>query len=229
MSQTYLSSPWRPAALFDLPNHGGHQEQGQEAAVDGQGEEGGSQKEEKKDWTWTRWTDKTENIWVSAELYVSFCHTYINQWTMIFFFELMHIHGCLGLTALDRRGDYSPHWSVLLLNDQPSVFVPPDEKKVISCCCAIISTTFKALLRYHYSLSLHSAACQSDKIITNCQRIIEVIQKFFSKKYTSICCEYKTIRFKNTVCATKLWTWSNTKYIFTVTVYKITEDDLTWV
>lgn len=103
------------------------------------------------------------------------------------------------------------------------------KKKVISCCCAIISTTFKALLRYHYSLSLHSAACQSDKIITNCQRIIEVIQKFFSKKYTSICCEYKTIRFKNTVCATKLWTWSNTKYIFTVTVYKITEDDLTWV
>lgn len=33
-AHTYLSTPWRPAALFDLPNHGGHQEQGQEAAED---------------------------------------------------------------------------------------------------------------------------------------------------------------------------------------------------
>lgn len=34
-SNAYLSPPWRPAALFDLPNYGGHQEQGQEAAVGG--------------------------------------------------------------------------------------------------------------------------------------------------------------------------------------------------
>lgn len=102
---SYLSSPWRPAALFDLPNHGGHQEQRQEAAVDGRRGTGESEKDIRVPFVAKKCTS----------MCISFSHTYIKQRALIFSFELVHIHVCFGPTAPARTGDYSPHWSALFL------------------------------------------------------------------------------------------------------------------
>lgn len=128
---SYLSSPWRPAALFDLPNHGGHQEQRQEAAVDGRRGTGESEKDIR-----VRFVAKK-----CTSMCISFSHTYIKQRALIFSFELMHIHVCFGPTAPARTGDYSPHWSALFLisnRSEASVSLPADTK-VTSCCSVTIS------------------------------------------------------------------------------------------
>lgn len=128
---SYLSSPWRPAALFDLPNHGGHQEQRQEAAVDGRRGTGESEKDIRVPFVAKKCTS----------MCISFSHTYIKQRALIFSFELVHIHVCFGPTAPARMGDYSPHWSALFLisnRSEASVSLPADTK-VTSCCSLTIS------------------------------------------------------------------------------------------
>lgn len=95
---TYLSSPWRPAALFDLPNHGGHEEQGQEAAVDRQEVKETIKKGRKR---WINVKEKSKSVWgLLCIKEVHDCRAQTDQW-----FSL-HIHVCFGLTVFDRSADY---------------------------------------------------------------------------------------------------------------------------
>lgn len=60
---TYLSSPWRPAALFDLPNDSSYQEQGQEAAKDRKEGRRGVDKEKKRLINVEEKQNSLANIW----------------------------------------------------------------------------------------------------------------------------------------------------------------------